>query len=190
MIIYYFFNYIKKKLTKGLKHSGGRNFLGRVCIRGRGGGNKKLYRYIDFYRRLNQYGKVLKIFKDSNRTGRIALILYMSGLSNYILIQKDIKLNSIIYSGSLYNESLDLISNGFSLPLKYMPLFSILSNIESNAGKGSNLARAASVSSLLMSKDKKYGYLKFNSGWQLKLSLNCIASMGAISALYNKDIGH
>jgi large subunit ribosomal protein L2 len=164
MIIFYFFNYIKKQLTKGLKHKGGRNFFGRVCIRGRGGGNKKLYRFIDFYRRINQYGKILKIFKDSNRTGKIALILYTSGLSNYLLIQKDIKINNIIYSGSLYNEKLDLISNGFSLPIKYMSLFSTLSNVENKSGCGSILARSASVSCLLMSKDIKYGYLKFNSG--------------------------
>jgi len=112
----------------------------------------------------------------------------MSGLCSYILVQKDIKVNSIIYSGSICYDKLDIIYNGYSLPIKYMPLFSTLSNIENNPNKGSTLARAASVSSLLMSKDSKYGYLRLNSGWKLKLSLNCMASMGAISNIYTKDI--
>jgi len=188
MISYYFFNFIKKLLIKGLKRQGGRNFLGRVCIRGIGGGNKRLYRYIDFYRRLNQFGKIVKIFKDPNRSARIALLLYVNGLCNYIIIQKNVSINNIIYSGSIYDNKIDLISNGFSLPIRYMPLFSILSNIENNPFKGSILTRASSVGSLLMKKDDKNAYLRLNSGWQIKVSLECMSSMGVISSLYNRDI--
>src|SRR6185369_285757 len=99
MITYYFINYIKKKLVKGIHKTGGRNFLGRLCIKGQGGGNKKLYRYIDFYRRLNQFGKILKIFIDPIRTAKIGLIIYSNSLVSYILIQTKLKINSVIYSG-------------------------------------------------------------------------------------------
>lgn len=188
MISYYFFNFFKKNFSKGFKENGGRNFLGRVCIRGRGNGIKKLYRFIDFYRRLNRFGIILKIFKDLNRSSKIALVLYMNGLSSYILLQKEVIKYDVIYSGTLYNKVIKKISNGYSLPIKYMPLFSTLSNIENKPFKGSILSRAANVSSLLMSKDKNMSFFKFNSRWNLKLSVDCIASLGAISNTYNKDL--
>jgi len=162
-------------------------FFGRVCIRGLGGGNKRLYRYLDIFRRLNKYGKILKIFKDPNRTAKIALILYINGFTSYIIIQKNVKLNSIIYCGSIYNNE-DIIKNGFSLPIKYMPLYSTLSNIELVPFKGSCLGRSSSVSVLLLSKNNKYAYLRLNSGWHTKVLLDCMSSMGAISPIYNRDI--
>jgi len=97
--------------------------MGRVCFRGQGGGNKKLYRFIDFYRRLNQFGKIYKTLKDTNRNSRIGLVIYFNGLASFLIIQKNIKINSIIYSGSIYYKKEGPIINGFSLPIKYMPLF-------------------------------------------------------------------
>src|ERR1700744_3217028 len=115
LIDYNIINYIRKNLIKGLKSTGGRNFLGRVCVRGKGFCNsstKKLYRYIDFYRRINKKGILLNIYYDPNRTGRIGLILYENGLSSYILLQKTLKTYSIIYTGSMFFE--DNIKNGDS----------------------------------------------------------------------------
>jgi len=153
MIVYYFINKIKKNLTKGLKLRGGRNFLGRVCVRGQGGGNKKLYRFIDFFRRLNLKGKVINILYDANRSAQIALVLYFNSLCSYIIIQKEIFLNDIIYSGTKLCE--DSINIGYSMPLQYIPLFSNISNIELRPFSGSSLCRAASTSCLLIGKVKK-----------------------------------
>jgi large subunit ribosomal protein L2 len=163
-MLYYFFNSIKKKLIKGLVSKGGRNKKGRICIRGRGKGNKNLYRYIDFYKRLNQFGKLLHFFYDTNRSAKIVLILYNNGLCCYSILQKNIKINTFIYSGTFFNFKEIKLTNGFSLPLNLMPLFSILSNIELVPFQGTKLVRAAGLSSILVGKEKKSGYLKLNSG--------------------------
>jgi large subunit ribosomal protein L2 len=157
--------FLKKKLTKGLKSTGGRNFLGRVCIKGKGlcnSSSKKIYRYLDFYRRINKIGILLKIFYDPNRTGKIGLILYENGLSAFILLQKGINLFNMIYSGDLlFNNN---IRKGDSISINNIPLFSIISNIENKPFKGGNICRAANVSGLLISKDKYNAILKLNSG--------------------------
>jgi len=183
-------NILNKKLRKGWKSTGGRNFLGRVCTKGKGNCNsstKSIYRYVDFYRRINKVGKLLKIYYDPNRTGKIGLIIYENGLSCFILLQKGIKIWDNIYSG------VDLLKNykinkGDSTLIKNMPLFSVMSNIENKPYKGGILSRAAGVSSLLISKDKSNGIVKFNSGWQLKIPLNCIASLGIITNKWNNSI--
>jgi large subunit ribosomal protein L2 len=164
MIIYYFINYINKLLILGINNKSGRNITGRICIQGRGSKNKQLYRFIDLYRRLNQFGKILKIIKDPYRTGKIALIIYMNGLSSYILIQKNVKLNNIIYSGTIYDTNIKSLNNGYSLPLKFIPLFTTISNVENKTYKGGSIARAAYASCLLISKTNKLCNLKLNSG--------------------------
>lgn len=188
IINYNIVNILNKKLTKGLKSSGGRNFLGRVCVRGKGlcnSSKKPIYRYLDFYRRLNKIGLLLNIYYDPNRTGKIGLILYENGLSSFILIQKGLNIFDTIYSGTFTDRN---IKKGDSLSLNNMPLFSVISNVESKPFKGSILCRAAGVSGLLISKDKNMGVIKLNSGWQLKLSLNCISSFGIISNKWNNRI--
>jgi large subunit ribosomal protein L2 len=180
MIAFYFINKLNKELSKGLKKKSGRNFLGRICVRGQGGGNKKLYRFIDFFRRLNMKGKIINIFYDTNRSARLALILYYNSLSAFVLLQKNVHVNSIVYSGSynLFNED---IKEGYSMLLKYMPLFSNLSNIELMPFTGSTLCRAAEVSCIMVGKNNNKAILKSNSNWEVQVSLNCIASNGTIS---------
>ena len=182
MTIYYFFKKIKKKLTKGIKSKGGRNFLGRVCVRGQGGGNKRIFRYIDFIRRVNASGKVINIIYDPSRTARLGLVIYLNSFCSYILLQKNVKIGSVIYSGSSILKG-NVIESGYSLPLKYMPLFSNISNIELKPFIGSTLCRAAGTSCILIGKtlDNKKGVLKLNSKWELHVSLNCISSFGASS---------
>lgn len=177
---------IKKKISKGIKSKGGRNFLGRVCMRGQGGGNQKVYRFIDFFRRINSKGKLLKILYDPNRTGRLGYIIYENGMSSFLLLQKDLKINCLIYSGTLNSQN--EINKGDSLPLRHMPLFTILSNIETKPFSGGILSRAAGVGAVLIGKDNTKGIIKLNSGWQLFLSLDCISSLGNISRKFNEGI--
>jgi large subunit ribosomal protein L2 len=181
MILYYFFNkVIVKKLCKGTSIKSGRNVHGRICVIGRGGANKVLYKFIDFYRRLNMKGKVINIIYDPNRTARLALVLYVNSYCSFILLQKNVKINSVIYSGSI--ESDDIIQTGFSMPLKYMPLFSNISNIELKPFNGSQLCRAAGTSCMLVGKiDNKLGVLKLNSKWEVHVSLDCMSSYGSIA---------
>src|SRR5579884_2966724 len=97
--------YCKKIISKlirfGIVSQSGRNFLGRICVKGRGGGNKKNYRLIDFFRRINLSGKILKILYDCNRTSYIALILYKNGLNSFIIVTENLKVNDYVYSGNL-----------------------------------------------------------------------------------------
>lgn len=195
MTIFYFFKKIKKKLTKGIKSKGGRNFLGRVCVRGQGGGNKRIFRYIDFIRRVNASGKVINIIYDPSRTARLGLVIYLNSFCSYILLQKNVKIGSVIYSGSSILKG-NVIESGYSLPLKYMPLFSNISNIELKPFIGSTLCRAANTSCILIGKtlDNKKGVLKLNSKWELHVSLNCISSFGvssnkALNNLFIKKAG-
>ena len=163
MITYYAIKFLKKKLIKGIKKMGGRCHLGRVTVRGQGGGNKKLYRVIDFYRRLNQYGVLCSILYDPNRTCKLGLIIFCNGLSSFILIQKDIKVGVIIYLGTEFMTTKNIIKNGYSLPLNEMPLYSVLSNVEFKPFKGKSLCRAADTSCVLIGKTNEKGILKLNS---------------------------
>lgn len=189
IINYNIINVLKKNLIKGLKSNGGRNFLGRVCIRGQGyckSSLKKNVRFLDFYRRINKNGILLKIYYDPNRTGKIGLVLYENGLSSFLLIQKGLKIFNTIYSGFILKKK--NLNIGDSTIINHMPLFSILSNIEDKPVKGSTLCRAAGVGGLLISKDNNIGVLKLNSGWQKKIPLNCISSYGMVSNKWNNKI--
>jgi large subunit ribosomal protein L2 len=110
---------------------------------------------------------------------------------SYNILQKNIKINTKIYSGSYLPKEIEKtdIKNGFSLPIKYMPLFSVLSNIEIRPFKGAVLVRAAEASSVLIGKDIKNGYLKLRSGWNYKVNNYCMSSVGANSnRIYNNEV--
>jgi len=111
-----------------LSHSG-RNFLGRVCVKGRGGGKKKNYRFIDFFRRINKLGKILKILYDCNRTSYIALILYQNGLNSFIIATENLKIFDPVFSGNIYFEASNT-EIGWAVPIKNIGLFTTISNIE------------------------------------------------------------
>jgi large subunit ribosomal protein L2 len=105
-IFKYLTQFSLKKQTFGKKNSGGRNFLGRVCIVGRGGGTKKKYIFIDFFRKINNFGTIIKIIKDLNRTGYIGLVFYKNGLTNFILISEYSKLGDTIFSGKIVDKTI------------------------------------------------------------------------------------
>jgi len=188
MIAYYYLNLLKVKLIKGLKNTAGRNFLGRICIFGRGSGQKRRYRYIDFFRRLNSYGTILKFYRDPIRTAKLALILYLNGFAAYSLVQQGVIINQLIYAGNSSPNNIDFIKNGYSLILKYMPLFTSLSNIELKPLLGSKLVRAASVNAIIIVKNQNFATIKLNSNWLLNISIECIASMGRMSSIFFNDI--
>jgi len=105
IINYNIINVINKNLIKGLKSTGGRNYLGRICVKGIGlcgSSNKNMYRYLDFYRRINKLGILLRTYYDPNRTSKIGLILYENGLTSFIIIQKGLNIFNFIYSGSIF----------------------------------------------------------------------------------------
>src|SRR5437868_15509675 len=124
--------------------------------------------FIDFFIILYMKCIIINIFYDTNSSARLSLILYYNSLSAFVLLQKNVHVNSIVYSGSynLFNED---IKEGYSMLLKYMPLFSNLSNIELIPFIGSTLCRAAEVSCIMICKNNNKAILKSNCNWEVKV---------------------
>lgn len=177
----------EKSLTVSLSKSGGRNNLGRITSRFRGGGHKRKYRIIDFKRdKKGIAANVVAIEYDPNRSARIALLNYADGEKRYILAPEGLKVGDKVQSGSGSE-----IKVGNSLPLKEMPLGSFLHNVELKPGKGGQLARSAGVSIQLNAKEGKYAYLKMPSGEVRMVPLECMATYGVVgnSDHFNISLG-
>jgi large subunit ribosomal protein L2 len=177
----------EKKLTRGLKKSGGRNNLGSVTSRHRGGGNKRKYREIDFKRsKRNIPARVAGIEYDPNRTARIALLYYVDGEKKYILAPDGLKVNDMVEAG----ENVKL-QPGNALPLEKIPVGVSVHNIEIRENKGGQLARSAGAAVQLMAKEGKWAMLKLPSGEVRKVSLKCYATLGQVSNIdhFNISIG-
>jgi len=165
-----------KSETHGYKTSGGRNNLGRITSFHKGGGHKRVYRNIDFYR-ISLNGIVTSIEYDPNRTAHIASIFNTDDKKySYIIAPKGIKKGDLIKSG----ENAD-IRVGHTLSLDRIPLGSFIHNISLIPGRKSQLARAAGNYAQLIQKDQKYAKLKLRSGEQRFVSLNCTATLGTVS---------
>jgi large subunit ribosomal protein L2 len=179
MLNYFFFR-LNFRLIKGKCFSGGRNFLGRVCIVGRGGGNKRFFRILDSFKRLSLFGLVCKIIYDSRRTAPIVCILYENGLVAYSVLIDGLKLGSTIFSGYC---GLFLLSNsfGWSVPISNVKLFSLVSNLELYPFSGSKLIRSGGTSGILIGKSDKNAVVKLRSGWVFYVSLNSFAVFGRVS---------
>lgn len=176
--------YPEKSLTTPLKKSSGRNNLGRVTARHRGGGHKRKYRIIDFKRnKLGIPAKVFSIEYDPNRTARIALLHYVDGEKRYILAPDGLKVGDKLMAGEGSE-----IKVGNSLKLKNIPLGSFIHNVELKPGKGGQLGRAAGVSIQLMAKEGKHAQLKLPSGEVRLVSLECMATYGTVSNTYHLNI--
>ncbi len=166
----------EKSLLAPLKKSGGRNNLGRVTSRHRGGGHKRRYRIIDFKRnKFDVPAKVAAIEYDPNRTARIALLHYADGEKRYILAPNGLKVGDTVVAG----EGVE-IKVGNALKLRNMPLGSYVHNVELKPGKGGQLGRSAGASLQLVAKEGKYGTLKMPSGEVRLISLECMATYGVI----------
>ena len=167
----------EKGLRKRLNHSGGRNNTGRVTADHRGGGHKRLYRVIDFKRnKFNVPAKVEAIEYDPNRSARIALLCYADGERRYILAPERLRVGAAVIAG---DDNID-IQPGNSLPLKFIPVGTVVHNIELKIGKGGQLVRSAGLGAQLMAKEGSYALLKLPSGELRYVLANCRATIGQV----------
>lgn len=174
----------EKSLVVSLKKKGGRNNLGRVTMRHRGGGHKRLYRIIDFKRnKIGVPGKVAAIEYDPNRSARIALIHYVDGEKRYILAPVGLAVGDTIMAGPDAD-----IKPGNALKLKDMPVGTFIHNIELEPGRGGVLVRSAGVAAQLMAKEGKYAYVRMPSG-ELRLILQeCMATVGQVGNVDHENV--
>ena len=166
----------EKLLTVANHRAKGRNNEGKITIRHRGGGHKRLYRLIDFKRnKYNILGKVSSIEYDPNRNSRIALIHYEDGEKRYILLPQNLKVNDYILSGSNSN-----IQIGNSLPLENIPLGLDVHNIELKPKYGGQIVRAAGTSAKILAKEGKYVTLRLPSKEIRLIEKECFATIGIL----------
>jgi len=175
-----------KKLIKGFKRSYGKNNQGKITIKGRGGGHKRLYRIISFDREKIKKASVESIEYDPNRSSNIALIKDDFKNFYYILAPEGLTKGSIVESGK--NASINI---GNSLPLKNIPLGSFIHNISLKTNKGGQLLRSAGTFGQLIQKGEKYANIRLQSGEQRLFLLDCFATIGSVSNPdhKNKKIG-
>lgn len=174
----------EKSLLVSLKKTGGRNNFGRVTSRHIGGGHKQKYRIIDFRRdKIDIPAKVASIEYDPNRSARIALLHYADGEKRYILAPLNLKVGETVIS----SQNAD-IKPGNALPLRAIPLGTIIHNIELKIGKGAQLARSAGTFAQLMAKEGKYAQVKLPSGEVRMVLMNCMASIGQVGNIDHENI--
>jgi large subunit ribosomal protein L2 len=170
-------NVPEKSLVVSIKKSGGRNNTGKMTMRYLGGGHKKSYRLIDFKRdKHNIPATVATIEYDPNRTARIALVNYADGEKRYIIAPEGLKVGQTIISGDAVAPEV-----GNALPLKSIPLGSIIHNIELNPGQGASIARSAGTYAQLSARDGKYAIIKLPSGETRMILASCLATVGSVS---------
>jgi len=179
-LLIYTFSKVSKKLKFGTYTRTGKNFSGKICVFRRGGGNKKIYRLIDFYRRLNLFGIVCEVQYDPYRSAYIGLVLYDNGLFSNIILSENVIVGNRIFSGSA-SDNKYAFNKGSSFLLSNFPLFSIVNNIESRPFFGSSIARSAGVGAVLISNNSGHVVLKLRSGWLVKVSANSVATLGYVS---------
>ena len=166
-----------KKLTEGASATGGRNNLGRVTLRFRGGGHKQAYRLIDFKRRkLDVPATVERIEYDPNRTAFIALITYRDGEQSYILAPQKLKVGDTVIA----SEKAD-VQVGNAMKLRFVPVGTFVHNVEMKPGKGGQMARSAGTYAQLVGRDADFAQLKLASGEMRVVQADCMASIGAVS---------
>lgn len=167
-----------RPLTKGLIKTGGRNNTGRITVRHRGGGAKRLYRIIDFKRdKIGIPAKVESIEYDPNRTAFIALLLYRDGQRCYIIAPSELKKGDVIISDNKRVE----VSPGNAMPLSEIPLGTVVHNIEMRPGGGGKIARSAGSRCQLVARNQGYAQLRMPSGEIRKVLQVCRATVGAVS---------
>jgi large subunit ribosomal protein L2 len=178
----------KKKPEKSLvevkkKHSG-RNNNGHITVRHKGGGTRRQYRIIDFKRQKDKIpGKIAAIEYDPNRSARIALVNYRDGEKRYVLAPVGLEIGQIIESG----EGAD-IKTGNCLPIKNIPLGTVIHNLELRPGEGGKLVRSAGSSAQLMAKEGDYAQVRMPSGEVRRIQLVCRATIGQLGNLDHENV--
>src|SRR5687767_2179333 len=173
-----------KPLVETLHRSGGRNNHGELTSWWRGGGHKRLYRIIDFKRDKKDIpGKVSTVEYDPNRSARIALITYADGEKRYILQPNGLKVGDAVISG----DNVDILT-GNALPLKNIPLGTMVHNVELKPGKGGQMARSAGAAVQVVAKEGDYVSVKMPSGEIRKIYLDCLATVGQVGNLDHENV--
>jgi len=169
----------EKSLISPVKKTGGRNAYGRITMRHRGGGHKRMYREIDLKRDLmNIPAKIIAIEYDPNRTARIALVEYPKDVKKYIIAPVGLKVGDLIISSEDKNTE---IKEGNCLPLRNIPQGTMIHNIELVKGKGGQVVRSAGTSAQIMAKEGQFAHIKMPSGEIRLINLDCHATIGQIS---------
>ena len=167
----------EKSLVEGLTKTGGRGGGGRIAVRFRGGGAKRLYRLVDFKRRkFDVVGTIQRLEYDPNRTAFIALVKYADGELAYILAPQRLKAGDEIIA----SEKVDL-KPGNASPLRSLPIGSMIHNIELKPGKGGQIARSAGAYAQLVGRDAGYAQIRLGSGELRIVQDSCMATVGAVS---------
>ncbi|HEX5719225.1 MAG TPA: 50S ribosomal protein L2 [Thermoanaerobaculia bacterium] len=173
-----------KALTKGKSKTGGRNNQGQLTSWWRGGGHKRRYRVIDFKR--DKHGvpaKVASIEYDPNRSARIALLNYADGEKRYILWPNGLKMGAEVVSGPAAEVNL-----GNAMPLRRIPLGTVVHNIELKIGKGGQMVRSAGTGAQLMARDGGWAQVKLPSGEVRRVHVECYATVGQVGNLEHENV--
>ncbi len=166
----------ERSLVVGLRKRAGRNNSGRVTVRHRGGGNKRLYRLIDFKRnKFGVPGRVASIEYDPNRSARIALVVYADGEKRYILAPVDLKVGAQLLAGPTAE-----VRVGNALPLRNIPLGTMIHNIELSPGRGGQMVRSAGAAAQVMAKEGAYVTVRLPSGEMRRVQTECMATIGQV----------
>ena len=174
----------EKALVRPLKKSGGRNNLGRITSRHRGGGHKRAYRVIDFKRdKRGVEATVAAIEYDPNRASRIALLHYRDGDKRYIVAPDGLKVGAVVAAGPGVE-----VQVGNAMPLQDVPVSTFIHNVEMRPGKGGQLGRSAGNALQLMAKEGNYATLKMPSGEVRKLPITCYATIGTVGNTDHENI--
>jgi len=174
----------ERSLLRPLKKKGGRNVQGRITVRHRGGGHKRLYRLIDFKR--DKHGipaRVASIEYDPNRSARIALLVYADGEKRYIIAPLGLQVGDTVMSGPNAE-----IRVGNALPLERIPLGTMVHNIELYPGRGGQLVRAAGTSAQLLAKEGNYVTIRLPSGEVRLVRKECMATIGQVGNVEHGNI--
>lgn len=167
----------EKNLTTPRKQKAGRNNNGRITVRFRGGGHKRHFRTVDWKRnKIGVPANVAGIEYDPNRTAHLALLHYVDGSKSYILAPDGLKKGDTVIS----SRNAD-VTPGNAMPLKHMPLGTVIHNIELKIGKGSQMVRSAGTAAQLMAKDGDYAQIRLPSGEVRMVHLKCRATVGQVS---------
>jgi len=166
----------ERSLLRPLREHAGRNNQGRVTVRHQGGGHKRMYRLIDFRR--NKHGipaRVSSIEYDPNRSARIALLTYADGEKRYIIAPVGLKVGQQVMSGPEAE-----VRVGNALPLRNIPLGTVVHNVELQPGRGGQMARSAGVGAQLLAKEGDYAQLRLPSGEVRRVLMVCLATIGQV----------
>jgi large subunit ribosomal protein L2 len=174
----------EKSLVTPKQRTGGRNNIGRLSVRHKGGGHKRQYRIIDFRRdKINIAAKVAAIEYDPNRSARIALLHYTDGEKRYIIHPVGLQVGATVISGP----DADILV-GNALPLKNIPLGTTIHNIEMRRGRGAQLARSAGSAAQLVAKEGEYAQVKMPSGEVRQIHIECLATVGQVGNLDHSNV--